>query len=158
LARTWSISGVDAVSHWGLSRWTGSVIGPLLAACLLASCSAKESGPIVRGKVTAKGAPIEGALVVFHPRGQSGPDVVRPSAVTGADGTFVLRTMGKEGTPAGEYDVTIVWEKSVPPAARKSPNAERQDVLGGRYARASESGLKATVQAGDTDLPPFDLK
>jgi hypothetical protein len=149
---------VKTVNQSNQVRRGGAVVAATFAACLLASCSGSRGGPAVRGTVTAKGVPVAGALVVFHPRGETGGAVVRPTAVTGEDGTFVLRTAGAEGAPAGEYDVTIVWEKPIPPAARKSPGIDRQDALNGKYARAAESGLKATIQPGDNELPPFDLK
>jgi hypothetical protein len=109
----------------------------------------------VRGKVTYKGAPVEGASVIFHPKGQTGPGVVRPVGLTAADGTFALKTAGEDGAPPGDYDVTIIWEKP-PPGGWVGEN--RQDALGGKYAVPGKSGLNATVQSGETELPPFDLK
>src|SRR5439155_9511032 len=119
------------------------------------SCTGGAKPNSVRGKVTYKGAPVDGASVIFHPRGQAGPDVVRPVAVTAADGTFSLRTAGVEGAPPGEYDVTVIWEKP-PPGGWTGEN--REDALRGRYSRPGQSGLKATVQPGNNDLAPFDLK
>jgi hypothetical protein len=127
----------------------------VVAAWLLAGCTAGPKPNAVRGKVTYKGAPVDGASVIFHPRGQVGPGVARPAAMTAADGTFVLRAPGDEGVPPGEYDVTVMWEKP-PPGGWVGEN--RQDALGGRYSEPGKSGLQATVQSGDNDLPPFDLK
>jgi hypothetical protein len=113
----------------------------------------------VRGKVTHNGSAAAGAVVVFHPRGAAGPNVVRPSAVTGEDGSFSLAMPGGTGAAPGEYDVTVVREK---PAVSKGDKAgEREvtdDVFRGRYANPAASGLKATVRAEDNDLPPFDLR
>jgi hypothetical protein len=131
-----------------------------LSLAVLAGCSGgPKNGYPVRGKVTHNGTAAAGALVVFHPRGATGPDVVRPSAVTAEDGTFSLSIPGGTGAPAGEYDVTVVCEK--PAAAKGDKAGEREvsdDVFRGRFANPAGSGLRATVKAGDNDLPPFDLR
>lgn len=133
----------------------GQWLAAALVAALIAGCGGGAKGNTVRGKVTYKGAPVEGASVIFHPKGQAGPGVVRPAAVTAADGTFTLKTAGEEGAPPGEYDVTIMWEKP-PPGGWVGE--DRQDALGGKYSRPGKSGLTATVNPGDTEVPPFDLK
>jgi hypothetical protein len=123
----------------------------------MVSCSGAKTTKVT-GKVTYKGVPAEGAMIVFHPRAQNPKESVRPAAVVGPDGNYSLKTAGVEGAPPGDYDVTIVWEKPIPPAARKPNGDDRADVLEGRYARPGTSGLSATIQPGQTELQPFDLK
>jgi hypothetical protein len=46
----------------------------------------------------------------------------------------------------------------VPENARKSPGADREDVLKGRYSRPGASGLKVTVKTGDNEMPLIDVR
>lgn len=124
----------------------------VVAALALAGCGQK--GPTlypVTGKVTGSdGKPLENATVVFHPAEGAGPDAVKPRGKVGSDGTFTLTTHSAgDGAPAGEYRVTVeLWlagRGDEPPANR----------LPEKYAKPDQSGFKATVGAGPTDLPPF---
>ena len=94
---------------------------------------------------------------MFHPRGSDAASG-RFAATTGPDGSFSLPAAGRGEIPAGDYDVTVVWERPAPPAARKSPGDDRRDALAGRFAIPGKSGLSATVRRGNNDLSPFDLK
>lgn len=118
---------------------------------LVASCG--DGGPTlypVSGKVEFNGQPAEGATVVLHP---ADPQAPKPSGTAGADGTFTLRTHPHgEGAPAGEYAVVVTW---YPPNAREVENPKNK--LPARYADPAQSGLKATVKAGPTELEPFKL-
>jgi hypothetical protein len=126
-----------------------SLIGVL--ALLLTSCG--DGGPKlypVSGKVLFNDQPAEGATVVFHPSDSTMP---KPSATVGADGSFALRTHPHgEGAPAGDYSVIVTW---YPPNSRGLDRP--QNKLPGRYADPAQSGLKATVQTGPTELQPFQL-
>jgi len=120
-------------------------------ALLTASCG--DGGPTlypVGGKVFFHDAPAEGATVVLHP---SDPKAAKPSGTVGADGTFTLLTHPHgEGAPAGDYTVVVTW---YPPNARGLDNPKNK--LPARYADPAQSGLKATVKAGPTELDPFKL-
>jgi predicted small lipoprotein YifL len=125
----------------------------VLLAALAAGAGCGKSGPTlypVTGKVIgADGKPLEHATVVFHPVGAANADALRPRGKVGADGTFTLtsHTTG-DGAPAGDYRVTVeLWlagKGDEPPANR----------LPVRYAKPDLSGLKATVNAGPTELTP----
>lgn len=117
-----------------------------------------QSGPTlhpVSGTVTYKGKPAAGATVVFHPKGD--PAKPRAAGITDAAGAFQLSSPTGQGAEAGDYDVTVVMEI----AAKDAKNTEGDamaDALAGKYANAANSGLKATVAAGENRLAPFDLK
>ncbi|MBX7106064.1 MAG: carboxypeptidase-like regulatory domain-containing protein [Gemmataceae bacterium] len=140
--------------------YTPSVL-PILRTCTLLvamstlACSASSPAmPTVTGQVTWRGAPAEGAVVVFHPVVETGD---RPSGVVSAAGTFELNTAGRPGVLPGEYRVTIVWDR--PPEGK--PNARREDYVDafrGRYSRPAESHLKATVPPQGGAIPIFALR
>jgi hypothetical protein len=104
----------------------------------------------VTGKVFHDQKPAEGATVVLHPR--DGPaDAPRPSGVAGPDGSFELSTYPHgAGAPEGDYTVVVTW---YPPDARSQENPVNQ--LPDAYADVTRSPLRATVNAGPTELEPF---
>ncbi|HXG12727.1 MAG TPA: metallophosphoesterase [Gemmataceae bacterium] len=103
----------------------------------------------VRGRVLLDGKPIADAHVVFH---EQKPGAVRPlrlDAYTEADGTFVLTTYDRhDGAPAGEYVVTLVWQKPDP----TDPDKLGPNLLPERYAKPATSPLRFTVKEGTNDL------
>lgn len=115
----------------------------------------------VTGKVTYQNKPATGAMVVFHPKGDNSPQAVRPFGTVQPDGTYSLQSGAiDKGAPAGEYDVAISWD-APPKAGAGMGNDEAKlaaDQFGGRYKDPTRSGLKATVNAGPTEVPAFDLK
>lgn len=138
------------------------VVGCLLIA--LCGCGDSDDRRLavypVTGKVTVKGQPAEGAEVVFVTADEAlrGPGHPLPTGIAGPDGNFKLSSYAvNDGAPAGEYEVTIVWPAM---AKEEEAGAESQstgDRLKSRYAAPGHSGLKATVDASPTELPPFDL-
>ncbi|AMV26390.1 hypothetical protein VT84_18475 [Gemmata sp. SH-PL17] len=117
-----------------------------------------QKGPVlypVTGKVTTPdGKSLEHATVVFHPVDSSDPSAVKPRGKVGADGSFTLtsHTAG-DGAVAGEYRVTVeLWLSS---GKGDDPPVNR---LSDKYAKPDSSGLKATVNAGPTELTPFTVK
>jgi hypothetical protein len=113
----------------------------------------------VKGKVVKKnGQPCAGAFVVFHPG--KGLDVEmgqrRPFAYAGDDGSFELTTFKeKDGAPAGEYGVTVVWEVKAKDAGPKIGefNSAPSDALEGRYGNPRQPKLNATVvKAGENSF------
>lgn len=138
-----------------------------VAVVALAAVGCTPPGPALhptRGKVLVNKQPAAGALVVFHPKGGAA-DALRPSAVTADDGTFEVGcgAVGA-GAPAGEYDVTVIWDPASPTVQGKvggmggGESKQNGDKLGGRYAAVGKSGLTARVEAKTNDLPAFELK
>jgi hypothetical protein len=128
----------------------------LFALTLLnASCGGppREKVHPVGGKVLYNGQPAAGATVVFHPK-KDDPRALRPIGKVGADGTFTLTTYAHgDGAPAGDYAVVVIW----PPAgARKKVGSG--DRLGGRYGTPAASPLRARVDEGKNEFPPFELR
>ena len=132
------------------------------AACSL-GCAGDGLHP-AEGKVVRDGKGAEGAVVTFHPKDGDPVTSRRPSAVVAADGSFALTTGTRQGAPAGDYVVTVVWPGD-PPANKKgkalstdTTEPDRPDRLGGRYADPKTSELRATVRAGRNRLTPFDVR
>ena len=126
-----------------------------LLSCLLPGCGdSKYKVYPVHGEVFFDGQPASGATIHFHP-----VDTARPPAFATVqpDGSYELSTYGEDdGAVAGDYLVTLNWidEEKIDGEMVAGP-----DRLGGHYARAESSGLKATVDAGeDNEVPRFDLK
>lgn len=141
--------------------------GPLLIGAIglsPASCG-KDAGEgsvhPVSGQVIFEGGrpPPEGAIVVFNPvKDPQRFDKGYPRGFVGKDGKFKLSTYkADDGAPAGEYRVTITWRKKKP-GAEEEEEDDGPDLLGGRYADASKSGLTATVKEGTNELKPFVLR
>jgi len=128
----------------------------LLICCCSISCAANRhadhAAHPVSGRILVNGQPADGADITFYHAGDWGKDTIIPIARTGEDGTFALSTYGtKDGAPVGEYEVEITW-----PAYRHGREIG-PDKLGGKFKRAI-SGLKSSIQADTTELPPFELK
>lgn len=112
----------------------------------------------VTGTVMVDGKPYPGAEVLLRP--VAGGDKLqkeRPYGVTDELGTFELTTFLKnDGAPAGEYQVMIL---------SKRPRSKEQDLqwkgrptLDAKYGKLSTSGIVVVVEAGPTELSPFELK
>jgi hypothetical protein len=149
----------------------------LVAACLsplvVVSVSCDEPtearAPVhpARGQVLYKGKPLADALVVLRPvelaTKEEGPP--QPTGRTDPEGKFQLHTyVGDDGAPAGSYLVGI----SISPAFSEArdlmknaqvtiPSKPARDVLGTRYVDPGKSGLKAEIQPGPNEIPPFNL-
>ena len=107
----------------------------------------------VKGKVTYKDQPTEGANIVFQP--VEGVTAERPMAYgdVKADGTFALRTEHGEGAAAGDYNVMILWYGSSTGEAM-----DAKSKLPAKYGDSANPILKATVKEGPNELEPFALK
>ncbi len=83
--------------------------------------------------------------------------VPTPRAVTDSEGRFEVTTYhGGDGAPAGEYRISAVWLTSLPDGA--DPEAfQSADRLQGKYANPDASGLRATVEPGNNELPAIKL-
>ncbi|WZO98840.1 hypothetical protein EP7_000431 [Isosphaeraceae bacterium EP7] len=135
----------------------------LLASVAVVGCSkgpARLAVVPVTGKVTFKGVPPDGALVVFHPtkplpKQEGGLETPDPSGQVKPDGTFQLTTYdGNDGAPEGDYAVTIQWYKPVKSGAdtKAGPN-----VIPTKYGTPDSTPWKAKVDKTATELPPQEI-
>lgn len=143
------------------------------AAVVLGGCGGgndkwKKDRPKVasaEGSVKYKGAPIEGAIVIFVP--QDGKSAAA-SAMTDAAGNFKMSAFSSElGAVPGKYKVTVskTIQAQAPAgtaAGHDDPNfgvvIPPQHLIPEKYSQAETSGLIADVpEAGKTDFL-FDLK
>jgi len=124
-------------------------------ALLVGSCSGSKQSdanrkPVhpVRGQLLVSGKPAAGAFVFFVPVNElPEPTDPRPRAQVAADGSFDVSMYGdKDGAPAGDYIVTVLWE-----------GEGGYDKLKNQYNDPKKSKLRVTVKEGKNDLPPFRL-
>jgi len=130
----------------------------------------------VFGTVTLDGRPLEGATIVFMPKG----DGTMSMAVSDPAGKYVMRTgSGREGAVVGEHNVTVQLAIGPPPApvtpvddglapalpneipggaaaAVKKPAAKTTFVVPEKYGKAETSGLGTTVPDGG--LKDYEIK
>jgi len=136
-------------------------IALLSSSILIIGCS---SGGLnsVTGKVTVKGKPEKGVVVIFHPE-NSKLTSNRPSGVTGDDGSFTLASGTDSGAPSGDYKVTFTWPeeyrlKNKSKAISTDEDRETMDRLNGRYSNVDTSQIKITIKSGKNSLPAFELQ
>ncbi len=136
------------------------VILLLSLACCSCSNNSKRLFP-VKGKVLFDGGPAAKALVIFHPMNDPDPAAVKPRAIVATDGSFeVFTNVARDGVPAGEYVVTVIGEK--PRKTKQSPISQKKmeimRELPLHYENPKTSELRARVEEGANELPPFHLK
>lgn len=133
----------------------------------LASCGSDRPATVeVKGKVTYKNQPVEGAAVMFQ------STTGKPATgETDAEGNFTLRTFGaNDGAVPGDYVVTITKVESVPPgqpgsdpgrdAGREPPTSTRtppKSLIPLKYNDTKTSGLKQTVTEDGPNEFAFEL-
>lgn len=144
------------------SRPFAVFVGALALAALI-GCSQSDDGRVdvypVTGKITVNGAPAAGAKVVFYGATPElkGPNVAPPAGATNENGEFQLRTYDPDdGSPAGNFNVTVFWPEPIPPGA-DTEMFQPQDRLKKRYLDPATSGLTVEVPVGGGSLPPIEL-
>ena len=92
------------VGPWCFGFAWSLVLGHWSLALLVGCNSGSVSGTVpASGKVTYKGAPVEGAIVTFVPQGNGRT----ATATTRAGGVFSLTTVDSSGALPGKYRVTV---------------------------------------------------
>jgi hypothetical protein len=122
----------------------------LLGACTGSNQPTANRKPVhpVRGQLLVAGKPATGAFVFLVPIDEPPePTDPRPRATVADDGSFDMSMYGdKDGAPAGEYTVIVMWE-----------GEGGYDKLKGQYNDPAKSKLRVTVKEGKNELPPFRL-
>ncbi len=146
----------------------------LFAAALLAvGCSRTEDVRLVTGRVLLDGKPVAGAHVRFVPRG----DLTRGEfgGTTGEDGTFTIRAGGPGMVARPGTFVALISRGGVigaPPRPKKDIKTQEElraamkgtapglsgNALPERYDDPETSPFKVEIQAGTTELVPFEMK
>lgn len=107
----------------------------------------------VKGRVLlADGTPLTGGTVQFIPARGGLP----ASGRIAADGTFSLKSRSRDGAAPGEYKVRI--EPSAELLARKGRAAPTLPFASKYREYDGNTGLTATINAGETQLEPFRLE
>ena len=113
------------------------------------------------GTIFYKGTPVDDATIVFHHE-----DAAKQggSAISQADGTFVLRTFTGEGTYPGTYKVTVIKDKVTYPVSDEEmmrleregqdvPSPITQSLLPKKYRLKTTTDLTFTIPpTGDKEL------
>jgi hypothetical protein len=143
-------------------RHSRSVRCALASSALLVALSGCGSEPAsnrvpvypVEAKITYKGFPAAGAVVTFHPK-TAVEGVPSPRAEVNKDGVVKVSTYdGGDGTPEGEYTVTVEWRKLVKQGADlvQGPN-----VIPSKYGKPKTSDIVRKISAGTNNLEPINL-
>lgn len=135
-----------------------SVVNSLLVASLLmlTGCSSKPEISVyeTRGSLLVGGKPASGAVIGFHPlSGDFDSRGTRPAGVVNSDGSFEVSTFGlNDGSPAGEYALSIVWPQY---PGKDDPGEDR---LRGKYANPKTSTIHVKIEERLNQLDSIDLK
>jgi len=105
----------------------------------------------VSGTAIYKGEPMAGAMISFHPHGDTDPRALRAQATADREGRFQMTTYATgDGVPAGEYAVTIYWPAKRTKGKVADPTAEEEDMPPDRlnkvYTVPATTKLRATVR------------
>jgi len=92
-----------------------------------------------------------GAMISFHPLGDTDPRALRAQATADKEGRFQMTTYATgDGVPAGEYAVTIYWPANRTKGKSNDPTADEEDMPPDRLNKAftvpATTKLRATVQ------------
>lgn len=141
-----------------------SLLTGLIGLWTLVGCS-KSTGPKlypVRGKITYKGAPVDGANVMFRAVDGSASGAGR----TDASGTYQITSQWGSGLPEGEYLVSVtkfeerpITEEEEGPYNPQLANMDApppKSLIPTKYQVPEQSGLKASVSKSGGTFD-FDL-
>jgi hypothetical protein len=111
----------------------------------------------VHGEIFFAGKPAIGAVIAFHPVNKPEGPVSTSRGIADPQGKFSLTTfVSSDGVPEGEYIVTVYW-----PVRPLNPNGEGNelpaDKIGGRFATAARSNLRARITQKPMTLSRVDL-
>jgi hypothetical protein len=132
-----------------------------------ASCGGPPGHYPVSGKVLCNGHPAEGLTVEFIPKGDfKGGNPHIAHGATDENGNFTLDCRDGPGAMPGEYWVTLRLFEYATAMARKERAKKKgvrsksvpEDLLKGAFRDLQHPKFSATVQAGKTELEPFEMQ
>ncbi len=123
---------------------------PAAVLVITSGCGSDKSVPLapVQGKVTYRGKPLPHGQVVFTPQGTTpGPQAV---GIIGSDGSFRMKTAGKDGAAIGHHLVTVHCRSEV------SEEEARNMMIGKllipeKYTKEKETPLRFEVKEGHNE-------
>jgi hypothetical protein len=126
----------------------------------LLSCTSGHGTATVSGTVLYKNTPVDGATVIFHPKGE-GPTVKPAQGRTDSSGHFTLTTyFGPTEQPAGALpgDYTVTVTKIDEPQGAYDPHKDPplKNHLPDKYSTPQKSPLTATIKPS-SNRPEFKL-
>lgn len=166
----------DKVTAMGSNEFVFSVRQRVLVPLLLLAlggCGKKTKEPVLdlvpmSGTVTLDGNPVADANVLLVYEGSPPVGFAGSGAITDAQGRYEAQTMGKKGTVAGTYQVTV--SKLVSPNGETSKPTEGMDLeqlrasgavkesIPPKYTTPATTDLKVTVEKGKAEGYNFELK
>ena len=134
----------------------------VLGGASIVGCGSETPGGIVKvpvvptsAKVLFEGEPIDGALVVLHPKSGADAKAIPARGNSGTDGVVKLTTYNEgDGVAIGEFAVTVELRPLVENGEARLPGP---NVLPERYASPQTTDLVIRVAKGDTDVKPLNL-
>jgi len=117
----------------------------------------------VQGKVDVDGRPLTAGEVRYLPEGRKDGTRLEPVGMIGSDGSYTMKTNGKDGVPAGKYKVTVIPPSAPAPSAdltagAPAPGAAKEPprLFNPKFQDVTESPLSVevtpTASAGQYDL------
>lgn len=153
------MSHLGKLIRFRLWRTAGLALLPLV----LSSCGAPDQPTEVlyptEGHVFYQGSPAAGAMVILHPVNAQGEwKRGYPNGVVAADGTVAIQSGGeRDGAPAGEYSVLVIWMET-PAVEGRTSEEDTEDKLGGRYANSESPMWRVKVDNAPCEIPRLDLQ
>jgi len=134
-------------------RRTGRSVLTVGALLLVLGCGQEKGGlPLasVEGTVAYRGELLEHGKVVFTPdAGVPGPSAV---GMIQPDGSFVMRTTGREGAGVGSHKVTIHCRRALTPEEIKNQSmVTPESLIPDKYSKKKESSLMFKVESGKSN-------
>lgn len=142
-----------------MRQWMWAAV--VLATVAVAGCGEdghQKTYPVT-GRVLLDGQPVAGATVVLHPVDKTNfKRDERPQGRTDDAGNFTLFTyVPGDGAPAGQYKAAIAVLATEAESGSDQVKRSKGPAVPAKYGHQDKSGLDATVSAGATTLPPFEL-
>jgi hypothetical protein len=85
------------------------------------------------------------------------------TGVADGQGKYQLVTDAEVGAPAGKYQVTVTWpdpnqKQDAGSLLSQASSEPGPDLLKGKFAKKSSSGLNAEIASGAKELPAIAIK
>jgi len=120
-----------------------------------------------------RGQGVPKATVIFFPADDAVEDAkkMRPFADTDGEGKFAMKTYVRgDGVPPGKYRVSIIGigGRQSGGSGKDQPGGEQEGspvatvaippATANKYGNVDTAGIEVTIQEGENNLPPFELK